>query len=403
MKNTKKIVALIVAMCMIMSLLSGCTSAVEGKALYDAMVKNQSIKSSQSDMQLTLRLDAKGLSEEDQMSFEQMKAIMNGAKMSMNMKQSTNADNTAAKAQAGVNMFMAGMSIDMGVWVDMDLNGNPPRLKEIIKLPAIMTAADPSMVGKEYMVMDLSEMMKAPEVIGQVPNMNYSDTMKLTKEMQEKTLAFMGKYLAQYNPGFKFINDAGTKDIVTPERTVKAHVYQVKLDDKAAKKLIRYTVNNFANNKDAMDFAIEYMKLIGRFSASASGVKSPTADFDKLMTDFEKEKPAMLAEFNKSMDQLEGIQIFGEKGITLEYAIDENGYIVSQSGSMDFVVDFAKLSSIESLKDSKYTSVGIYNVGFDFSMMTYNINKGMTIEIPVVTPANSINYTDMIKSEVPVQ
>jgi hypothetical protein len=27
----------------------------------------------------------------------------------------------------------------------------------------------------------------------------------------------------------------------------------------------------------------------------------------------------------------------------------------------------------------------------------------MTIEIPVVTPANSINYTDMIKSEVPVQ
>ncbi|MHB1391689.1 MAG: hypothetical protein ACYCYE_01160 [Clostridia bacterium] len=403
MKNTKKVMALIIVCCIAMSLLSGCTNAAEGKALYDAMVKSQSIKSSHNDMQLTLRLDATGLSEQEQQSFAQMKAMLNGAKMSMNMKQSTNADNTAVKAQAGVNMYMAGMSMDMGVWVDMDLNGAFPRFKEIIKLPAIIAASDPSMAGKEYMVMDLGQLINTPGINTQTQSVDYANTMKLTKKLLEKSLAFMGKYLAQYDPGFKFITDAGTKDIITPERTVKTHVYQVKLDDKAAKKLIRYTVNNFANNKEAMDFAVEYIKFVGKFSVPAPGVQSPTAELDKMMADFEKEKPALLAEFNKSMDQLEGIQIFGEKGITLEYAVDENGYIVSQSGSIDFIIDVAKLSSIESLKDSEYTGAGIYNVGFDFSMLTYNINKDLAIEMPVVTPENSINYNDMIKATTPVQ
>lgn len=403
MKNIKKVMALIIVMCIVMSLFSGCTSAAEGKALYDAMVKAQSIKSSQNDMQLTLRLDATGLSEQEQPSFGQIKAMLNGAKMSMNMKQNTNADNTAVKAQAGVNMYMAGISMGMGVWVDMDLNGTSPRFKEIIKLPAMITASDPSMAGKEYMVMDLGQLMNTPGINGQAQSTVNADMMKLTKELQGKALTFMGKYLAQYDPGFKFITDVGTKDIITPERTVKAHVYQVKLDDKAAKKLIRYTVNNFANNKEAMDFAVEYMKFIGKFSVPAPGVQSPTAELDKLMNDFENQKPAFLAAFNKSMDQLEGIQIFGEKGITLEYAIDENGYLVSQSGTIDIVIDVAKLNSLGSLIDNKYATNGIYNVGFDFSMLTYNINKDLAIEMPVITPENSINYNDMIKSQVPAQ
>lgn len=403
MKNIKKVAAIFLAVCMITVLFTGCTSAAEGKALYDAMLKSQAIKSSQNDMQLGLRLDATGLNEQEQMDFAQMKAMLNGMKMSMNIKQSASADNAVAKAQAAVNMYMAGMSMDMGIWVDMDLGGSSPKFKEIIKLPAIMASSDPTMAAKEYMVMDIGQLMSTPEVNGQTQSMDYAATMKLTKELQEKTLVFMGKYLAQYDPGFKFIADAGAKDIVTPERTVKAHIYQVKLDDKAAKKLIRYTVNNFANNKDAMEFAVEYMKLIGKFSVPTPGVPSPTAELDKMMADFEKEKPALLEKFNKTMDQLEGIQLFGEKGITLEYAVDENGYIISQSGSMDLILDAAKLGSIQGLEDPKQVGTGVYLVGIDFSMLTYNINKEMVIEMPVITPENSINYSDMMKSKLPTQ
>lgn len=403
MMNVKKVTALIMVICMAIGMLSGCTAYSEGKALYDAMIKSQSIKSSQSEMQFTLRMDATGLSEEDQLSFAQAKAMLNGANMSMKMKQSSNADNTASKAQVDMGMHFAGMSIeDMAVWVDMDLSGNTLKFKEIVKLPAMMTAMDPSLAGKEYIVMDFSDIMTIPGTNGQEPKVDYSEIMKHTKELQDKTLVFLGKYLAQYDPGFKFISDAGMRSIVTPERTLNAHVYQVKLDDKAAKKLLRYTVNNMANNKDVVDFAVEYMKFLQKFVGTEPGGADALADLNQAIADFEKNKPAMLAEFNKAMDQIENIQLIGDKGIMLEYAIDENGYIVSQSGSMDFIFDTAKLDSLEDL-DGEIPSTGVYNLGFDFSMLSYNINKAITIEMPAVTPENSLDYTEMMNNSMPSQ
>lgn len=401
MKNIRKLTALFAAICLVMGTLSGCTAA-EGKTLYDAMIKAQSIKSSQNDMQFSLRLDAEGLSEQDGLSFAQVKAMLDGAKMTMNIKQVTNADNTATKAEADFGMSFGGMSSgDMGIWVDMDLNGDSPKFIEIIKLPAMLTASDPSIAGKEYMVMDLAEMMKAPDMNGKTPDVDFTDMMKLTKELQAKAEAFMGKYMAQYDPGFKLVSDAGTKDITTPEGTVKARIYQVKLDDKAAKKLLRYTVNNLADSKEAVDFLTEYIKLVKKFTVTAPGAVDPTAELDKMLADFEKEKPVLLDRFNGIMDQLENIQLVGDKGITLEYAVDETGQIVSQSGSMDFVFDLAKLEGLGVTKSGIPVKQGIYKAGLDFSILTYNINKDMTIEIPEINAENSIDYTEILKAAAP--
>lgn len=395
MKIIKKVTALALSMCIVMGLLSGCTAGAEGKALYDAMIKSQSIRSCQGEMQLKFKLDASGLSEEDMAKFEQIKAVLNDAEISMNMKQAANTDNNAVKAQVDMNMYMGGISMDMGVWVDMDLNGTAPKFKEIIKYPAMITASNPLMAGKEYMVMDLTEMLKTSEIDGQIPSVNNAETMKLLNELQDKTTAFFAKYLAQYDPGFKFITDAGTRDIVTPEGTAKAHIYNIKLDDKSAKKLIRYTVNNFANSKDAMAYAAEYIKFMEKFAANTPGAVNPAAELDKLMADYENGKPELLAEFNKIMDQIENIQLIGDKGIIFEYAIDENGYIVSQSGSMDFVFDTKKLSALEGMKDSNTESTGVYSFGVDFSMLYYNINKDIVIEMPVLTPENSVDFNEM--------
>lgn len=337
-------------------------------------------------MTFSIKLDASGLNEKDQKSFAQIGAMLNDAKLSMNMKQIINDDKTASKAEVGMNLFMGGMSMDMGVWVDMDLDGTKPRFIEIIKLPSMLTAMDPTMAGKEYMVMDLGEMMKSAE----------ADILKLSVELQEKINVFLAGYLKQYDPGFKYITDGGTKSIETPEGTVKAHVYQIKLDDKSVKKLIRYTVNNMAESKDAMDFVIEYISFIQELTESvATSSTSSNIDIDKMMSEFETARPELLAEFNSYMDKIEDIKLIGDKGISFEYAIDENGFIASQSGSMDFVIDMAKLKSLGT--DSAEVS-GVYNATIDFSMLTYNINKGMTIDMPVLTPENSIDYIEMMKA-----
>ena len=341
MKNIKKTMTLIVAGIMLIGMLTGCnTTTAEGKALFDALIKTQTIKSSQNDMTFSIKLDASGLNEKDQKSFAQIGAMLNDAKLSMNMKQIINDDKTASKAEVGMNMFMGGMSMDMGDWVDMDLDGTKPRFIEIIKLPSMLTAMDPTMAGKEYMVMDLGEMMKSAE----------ADILKLSVELQEKINVFLAGYLKQYDPGFKYITDGGTKSIETPEGTVKAHVYQIKLDDKSIKKLIRYTVNNMAESKDAMDFVIEYISFIQELTesvaTSSTSSTSSNIDIDKMMSEFETAKPELLAQFNSYMDKIEDIKLIGDKGISFEYAIDENGFMVSQSGSMDFVIDMAKLESL---------------------------------------------------------
>ncbi len=404
MKNSKKVLGIIVVICLMAAMLSGCTAAAEGKALYDAMIKAQTIKSSQSEIQFALRLDASGLSEQEQMSFAQVKAMADGASMSINMKQHTNDDNTAVKMQMDLGVSFGGMIInDMSIWADMDLNGDKPKFIEIIKPPAMLTAMEPSFAGKEYMVMDLGSAFAAQETDGQMAGANYADTIKLAKELQEKTLVFMGKYMAQYDPGFKFISYEGKSEVTTPEGIVNADIYGVKLDDKAAKKLLRYTVNNLANNKDVMEYAVEYIDFMKKFAVSAPEGVDPAAEMDKAMAEFEIKKPEILAQFNEAMDQIENIQLVGDKGITLEYAIDENGYIVSQSGSMDFVIDVAKLDAMTGVEDSAQTSSAIYTIGIDFSALIYDINKEMPIELPEVTPENSIDLNTMMQNSIPDQ
>lgn len=393
MKKMKRIAVMILVISIVASLLTGCTGTTEGKALYDALMKTQTVKASQNDMEFTLKLDASGLSAEDQQSFAQAKAMLDGATFSINMKQTANQDNTAAKAEMNMDMLFGGMSMNMGAWVDMDLNGSNPKFVEIIKLPAMLTAMDPSMAGKEYMVMDLGKAMSTSEL----GNVDYTAMMKLTKDLQDKANVFLKSYLAQYDPGFKFITDAGTKNIVTPEGTVKAHVYQIKLDDKTAKKLARYTVENFANNKEAMEFMVDYMKLIQKLTESTTPSTASTEELEKIMSEFQAEKPEMLAEFNSFMDKLENVQIIGSDGLVFEYAIDENDYIVSQSGSMNFLIDTAKLAALEDGLSN--AGSGTYDVTLGYNMLTYNINKNLTINMPAVTPANSLDYNEMMKSQ----
>jgi hypothetical protein len=55
------------------------------------------------------------------------------------------------------------------------------------------------------------------------------------------------------------------------------------------------------------------------------------------------------------------------------------------------------------MKSNQSVGEGIYNVGFDYSMQTYGIDKEFAIEMPVVTPDNSISYMDMLKPAAPVK
>ncbi len=389
MKSIKKLAALIIVISIFAGLLSGCTATAEGKALYDAMVKSQGIRSSMNNIEMSLKLNSTGLSEKDSASFAQASAMLKDVKWSMNMKQITNEELTASKSEVGMKVSMGGISMDMGAWVDMDLTGSEPVLKETIKLPSMVFAAYPSLAGKEYLVMDLGEMMKTSGTGTSGKTADISGFMKVSKDLKEKADVFLSSYLAQYDPGFKLIADAGMREITTPEGKVNAHIYKISLDDKSAKQLVRYTVNNLVDNKDAMAFVIEYLKLVQQVSVSANPQAGQSAELDKMLADFETQKPELLAKFNGFMDGIENTRFIGDKGIVLEYAIDENGFIVSQSANMDLIMDMSKLSGMAGAKNA---TPGTISAAIDFNMLTYSINKEINIEMPTLTAKNSMDF-----------
>jgi hypothetical protein len=393
MGKFKKTAVVILVISMLAGLLSGCTDTAGGKALYDAFIKSQTIKSSQSDMNFTMEIDATGLNAEDQQKYDQIKAMLDGAAFSVNMKQEASEDNKAAKAEMNMDMFFGGVSMNMGAWVDMDIAGSDPKFIEIVKLPVMLAAAEPAMAGKEYLVMDMGEMMGSSEA----GNTDYAEMTDAFKGLQDKAEAFLKSYLAQYNPGFKFLTDAGIKNIETPAGDVKAHVYRITLDDKQAKKLLRYTVENLAENEAATDLAAEYIKVIQKLAESSTVPEASAEELEKTMQEFETEKPELLKTFNSFMDSIDNIQLIGNEGLVFEYAVDDNGYVVSQSGRMNFLADTAKLAE---LGDEPSTVSGVYNLTINYDMLTYDINQEIKIDIPQVTPENSLDYMEMMKAQI---
>ena len=99
----------------------------------------------------------------------------------------------------------------MGVWVNTDLTGDKPQIKEVFKMPILLTTKLPTKFqGKEYMVMDLENMTTVPGM----PKQDYKKIIDFSKEFQPKILDFIAKYSKQFNPSINMVNKVGTKDIV---------------------------------------------------------------------------------------------------------------------------------------------------------------------------------------------
>jgi len=59
----------------------------------------------------------------------------------------TNVDKTASQAEADVSMMMAGTPINAKAWVNSDLSQGKSSMKEIVKMPDILSGQMPELKG----------------------------------------------------------------------------------------------------------------------------------------------------------------------------------------------------------------------------------------------------------------
>lgn len=394
MNNLKKMAAMAASVVMATSLFTGCS--YNAKSLADAFGKTQKATSSESKTEIKLKFSAENLSTEEQESVNKVIPMINDASIVMNTKMNQNESGTAAKAQVNMSAKFGDMPLDLGMWIDSSSENNKVSFKEIIKMPA---AAASEMNGKQYIVLDSSKMNGANGM-----NMDFSKFTQTSQDMQKKLSELVIKNMASFDPNFTLVTNKGSQYMNLPDGNKPVHLYQVKLNDKNFKDLVKYTSNNLINNADARNFLKDYM--IAMTKAANLKEEEATAtetEINKSFSDFEKGLPEFTKQMNRVLNSFDNVTLIGNRGIVINYAVDDNGYIVSESGYMDLVFDAPHfIAAVQSLSGTNTPSklTGVYKLGIDFNSTTYNINKNVEIKFPEVNSGNSIQYEDLMKQDV---
>ena len=381
MKKGKKLAAIGIGMLMTSSLFAGCST--EGVALANAIGKSQTINSMQSKTDLTLKVSAANMSEQEKQTVEPMLPMINSSKISIAVKTIQNQDRTSSKVQEDFNMLIGGMPLDMSVWANADLKGSKTSFNEIIKMPKLLTAQLPNeFQNKDYMIMD-SNMLSTPGM----PEIDYNKLMTLSKELQSKLLYFTGQYAMQYNPGTRYI----TK--------IQENVYEVSITDRSLKDLMHYTLNNLAQNPEAVNFIRSYMsEVMSIYGTDNKEIQIALTQMNKSLIDLSTNLPQETANLNKSLDTLDNLKILGDDGIKVRYTINNEGYIVNESGSAQFIVDLPSIIKLSGAVASSDEPTGIYTINLGFNTDITNINGNVDIVFPKVDASNSFNYMELMKS-----
>ncbi|QUH19237.1 hypothetical protein [Alkaliphilus sp. B6464] len=384
----------IVSLLLVVSMLFvGCTS--DELKLYQAFEKSKDITSMESKTDISFTVDVDNLSEEDQEMAKQIVNMINGLKVNAHQKAILNKDKTATKAEAKVGVNFGGMQMDMQVWIDADMSGETPKMIEIIKMPQLMMASlSPESESKEYIVYDIGKMMNAGQ-----EEVDFSKFAKLGKDIEAKLTDFVKEHYLDFDPGFKMINSKGKKTVDGESLSI----YEVKLDDAAFKKLIRYSVNDLLDNKDAVEFIKDYMNSVMDIVEIEESEKlSAKEEFNQGLNKFEEEVPELKKKFNEFMDKFDKVKVLGDNGITIEYGINKDGYITHEEGVIDLNID---LGSIEKTfintdiagKSMLGEKAPIIKLGIKFKTNIYNINnKDINITMPDVNAENALYFNDLI-------
>lgn len=409
MKKTKKLVALSVGLIMAASLFTGCST--DGLTLMNAFGKSQSINSMQSKTDISVKVSGSKMSEQEELMMSSMLPMINGTKVSVLTKTNQNKDKTIAKMQSDISLQIAQMSepINMSVWVDVDATAEKPVINEMFTIPKLLAAQLPKeLQGKEYMVMNLADMTSAPGMA--TPGMDQPDFKKLmsfSKEFQPKLLDFVAKYAKQFNPTTSYIKHVGSQSFFQNDKLQSAETYELKLTDKSFKDLMHYTLNNLAENKDAISFVKEYMVAVSSFYPVADASDKTIQDeMKKTLDNLTTELPKQILALNKALDSIENLKILGDNGITINYTINNDGYIINENGKAEFVIDLPSIIKLSGSASSPSDPTGIYTIGINFNTDITNINGDVNVIMPKVNSTNSFNYLDILKlssQELPIK
>lgn len=368
--------------------LTGCTP--NQQAIFDATMKMQNVHSMQEHTTMSFELSGSGFEPKIQQQVDSTAALLSTAKLDLNAKMSSNEQKTVNKSHVDMNATVQGVTINMPYWVDMDLSGETPKLMEVFKVPPIAAASlPPQFAKKDYMVINPYDTNYA--------DLGKLDMTKLTefsKSLPTSEVNFLTSYAQRFNPNL------GVVTVPTHDGLDLAQKFKLKLNDVQLKEFISYTVNNFAQDKEAMNFVQGLMTSMVELGSVPDKAKS-SRDLAQAFKELNANTPQFLAQFNTLMNQLNYVSFLGAKGLELNYTIS-GGYVIEKSGMINFRVDLSDINILMNTLTGQHGAAidakGALNLIVNFNTDITGINSPVEIQIPEVSTNKSFNYFDLLAS-----
>ncbi|MBU3110997.1 hypothetical protein [Clostridium lacusfryxellense] len=371
----------IVAISMLVFVLPTSVVNAQTKTLTDAILKTNMATSVESNGKLNLTFIAEGLSEQDQQDFSFISELLNNLQISYSSKSSGNSDGTVSRQYVKMSANIGGSPYSGELWSDINLTGKTPIVKGIVKSPQLFEMMLPPEYMNKYMLVDFEQIKKMPEMQSQLGNIDFGKIMNENKELQQLILTIFEKYSSKLHLNYTLVSNI-------------KNVYKVKIDDAQFKDIIIKVVNLTSKDKELQglirDLIITEMISSG---SSTDEINAAKVDMNQMFTTLESQE--FLDKFNQMMDKLKDVNLLGNKGIDITYTIDENGYVTSTKGNIEFAADMAKLSKAFGASASEVIPTGIYTMGINFELNNSNINGKVNIDLPILTSSNSFNIMSL--------
>lgn len=379
MKNIKKLSLISLVLVLAMAL-TACQSEV---SLLKAMKKQQEITSIKAQTKYSFDVETKDLTEENQLVFDMIKDTLNDLEVTLDQKsiQTKEKDKVYGKLYFTVRNKE---KVDKAtIWVDVDVKDKEePKILEIFEFP--MEKLGNEFEGKKYVKYDMS---KIEELMS-----------KEEKDLNEKMIGQITKWAYNSEPKFEKISLDLLKSIKLEDGIIKnlgekdgLKQIQIKMNDKQFKKFVKEAFNKLIDNKEFREVYGEYIDLIVKLSELEEQQQKELIK----VKDFEKIKEL----FNSLMEKVEEVPVLGEKGFNTVVAINKDGYIVKEEGSLNLVIDFAKIS--KAMKVEEKIDKGTVDLTINFNTDISQINDtSIVADYPELTEENTIDLIEVMKEQM---
>jgi hypothetical protein len=406
-------VALVIVISMCMTLLTGCSQKEMNliKALFDAKPIYSYEATSSVEFTLDIVPNAKRpasyLNDSLDTVYRMLSACLNGAKIDMSVKASSDKDYENIKEEIIITPSLFGgrmKDLTVGMWADFQ-SGDMDKSNIYFKMPKILSALSKETAGKDYLTMNFGGIM---DLVEEESDIDFSNVFNF-KELAGDSAGLMKpiadviiKAASQMKPDEIYVNSVRQ---VVGEYGKMGRVYTLKISDRGFKKLLRSAIKDI-DKKTAKEFVFAVLdastEYLGNFATVSDIYEDMLDEIESLRLvleeGFDKGYKDVIEAIGEFLDLIEKVRIIGPQGITFDIGVDYYGNIYLWDGIMDFSIDVEK---IDQIMDNYYPSdVSKVNFSIKIYQKVTKINQVVNIEMPEITKANSISFEDFLAAQM---